>query len=68
MGLNLSRVLLLLPLLQQCHPLNMLNAFGIFPLTFDIPIKIPGISISIPNQVIDIQVMLLPYISFDFPS
>ena len=37
-----------------------------FFLTIYVMIKIPGISLHISNQVIHIQVMLLPNISFDF--
>ena len=44
------------------------NTLGIFFLTVYITIKIPRISLHITNQVIHIQIMLLPYICFDFSS
>ena len=31
-----------------------------FFLTIDVPIKVPGISLNITNQVITVEVMLLP--------
>ena len=39
----------------------------VFFLTVYVTIKIPRISLHITNQVIHIQIMLLPNIGFDFP-
>ena len=44
------------------------NTLGIFFLTVYVTIKIPRISLHITNQVIHIQIMLLPNICFDFSS
>ena len=44
------------------------NTLGIYFLTVYVTIKIPRISLHITNQVIHIQIMLLPNIAFDFPS
>ena len=44
------------------------DTLGIFLLTINVTIKIPGNSLHIPNQAIHIQSVLLPNISFDFYS
>ena len=44
------------------------NTLGIFFLIVYVTIKILRISLHITNQVIHIQIMLLPNIGFDFPS
>ena len=54
---------LVTPLLFLCFKREYL---GCLFLTFDVPIKVPWISLNITNQVIHVEVMLLPTIRFDF--